>query len=62
MLKYNKWSFIPSLSANGAYNLNYLNNNFGKLYNQSFPNSYAGLTLSFPIFQGGKRKYNITAG
>lgn len=58
-LSYNKWSYIPSLSANGAYNLNYLNNDFGKLYNQSFPNSYAGLTLAFPIFQGGKRKYNI---
>jgi len=58
-LKYNKWSYIPSLSANGAYNFNYLNNDFGKLYNQSFPNSYAGLTLSFPIFQGGKRKYEI---
>lgn len=58
-LKYNKWGFIPSLSANGAYNLNYLNNNFSKLYSQSFPNSYAGLTLSFPLFQGGKRKYNI---
>lgn len=58
-VKYNKWDFIPSISANGAYNLNYLSNDFGKLYNQSFPNSYAGLTLAFPIFQGGKRKYNI---
>jgi outer membrane protein TolC len=58
-VKYNKWSFIPSLSANGAYNLNYLNNEFGKLYNTSYPNSYAGLTLAFPIFQGGKRKYDI---
>jgi outer membrane protein TolC len=58
-LSYNKWSFIPTLSANGAYNLNYLNNDFSKLYNTSFPNSYAGLTLAFPIFQGGKRKYNI---
>lgn len=58
-VQYNKWSFIPSLSANGAYNLNYLNNSFSKLYSQSFPNSYAGLTLSFPIFEGGKRKYNI---
>jgi outer membrane protein TolC len=58
-VKYNKWDFFPSVSANGAYNLNYLNNEFGKLYNQSFPNSYAGLTLAFPIFQGGKRKYNI---
>lgn len=58
-LKYNKWSFIPTVSANGAYNLNYLNNQFSKLYNQSFPNSYVGLTLGFPIFQGGKRKFNI---
>ena len=58
-VRYNRWSYIPSLSANGAYNLNFLNNDFGKLYNQSFPNSYAGLTLSFPIFQGGKRKYEI---
>jgi outer membrane protein TolC len=58
-LKYNKWSYIPSLSANGAYNLNYQNNAFSKLYNMSFPNSYAGITLSFPIFQGGKRKFNI---
>ncbi|HSY60345.1 MAG TPA: TolC family protein [Cytophaga sp.] len=56
-VKYNKWSYLPSISANGAYNFNYLNNDFGKLYNQSFPNSYAGLTLAFPIFQGGKRKY-----
>jgi outer membrane protein len=58
-LKYNKWSYIPSISANGAYNLNYLNNTFGKLYSQSFPASFAGITLSFPIFQGGKRKYDI---
>jgi outer membrane protein len=57
-VSYNKWSYIPSLSANGAYNLNYQNNNYGKLYSQSFPNSYVGLTLSFPIFQGGKRKFN----
>ncbi|MFC0775562.1 TolC family protein [Terrimonas alba] len=58
-VKYNKWSFIPTVSANGGYNLNYLNNNFGKLYSQSFPNSFAGITLGFPIFQGGKRKYEI---
>jgi outer membrane protein TolC len=58
-VQYNKWSYIPTLSANGAYNLNYQNNQFGKLYSQSFPQSYAGLTLSFPIFQGGKRKWEI---
>ncbi len=58
-VQYNKWSYLPSLSANGAYILNYLDNDFNKLYNQTFPNSYAGLTLAFPIFQGGKRKYNL---
>ncbi|MEP6846487.1 MAG: TolC family protein, partial [Panacibacter sp.] len=58
-LKYNRWSYIPSLSAFGAYNINYLNNSFSKLYSNSFPNSYAGLSLSFPIFQGFKRTANI---
>lgn len=60
-LKYTKWSFLPSLSANGAYNFNYLNNEFSKLYNVNYPNSFAALTLAFPIFQGGKRKADIQA-
>ncbi|MET0466096.1 MAG: TolC family protein [Chitinophagaceae bacterium] len=58
-LKYNKWSFIPTLSANGAYNFNYLNDQFSKLYSTSYPASWVGITLGLPIFQGGKRKYNI---
>ena len=58
-IKYNKWAYLPVVSANGAYNLNFQNNNFGKLYNTNYPNSYAALTLGFPIFQGGKRKLNI---
>lgn len=58
-IAYNKWSYIPSVSANGAYILNFQNDKFGKLYNEGFPNSYAGITLGFPIFQGGKRKNNI---
>jgi outer membrane protein TolC len=60
-LKYMRWSYLPSLSANGAYNLNYLNNQFSKLYNINYPNSFAALTLNFPIFQGGKRKADIQA-
>jgi outer membrane protein TolC len=58
-LKYNKWSFLPSVSLIGAYNLNFQDNSFAKLYGTSFPNSYAGINLSVPIFQGGKRKYDI---
>lgn len=58
-VKYNKWSFLPSVAANGAYNLNFQNDEFSKLYNRNYPYSFAGLTVSVPIFQGGKRKYNI---
>jgi outer membrane protein len=58
-VKYEKWSYIPSLSAFGSYNLAYLNSQFSNLYSTTFPNSYAGLTLAFPIFQGGKRTQDI---
>ncbi len=58
-LQYYKWSFLPTLSAFGNYNLNFLNDKFSKLYSQSYPNSYAGLLLSVPIFQGGKRLQEI---
>jgi outer membrane protein TolC len=58
-LDYNRWSFLPVVSAFGNYNLYYYNNNFSKLYSQDFPNSYAGLQLSFPIFQGGRRIHDI---
>jgi outer membrane protein TolC len=58
-LKYYKWGFLPSVSAFGAYNLNYFNDRFSKLYNNNYPNSYAGLSLSFPIFQGTKRTQEV---
>jgi len=54
-VRYSNWAFLPSLSAFGAYNLNYQNNSFGELYKQEFPYSYVGLTLALPVFQGGKR-------
>ena len=56
-LQYYKWNYLPAVSAFGNYNFNFLNNDFGKLYNQDFPNSFMGLKLSFPIFQGNKRVY-----
>ena len=56
---YHRWAFFPTLSANGAYNLNYQNDKFSKLYGNNFPNSFAALTLSVPLFQGGKRTANI---
>jgi outer membrane protein TolC len=38
-----------------------LNNSFSDLYSKNYPNSFAALTLSLPIFQGGKRKANINS-
>jgi outer membrane protein len=58
-VKYNQWSYIPTLSAVGYYNLVYQNDEFSKLYSQSFPNSYIGLQFAWPLFQGGKRMWNI---
>jgi outer membrane protein TolC len=56
---YQRNAFLPNVSATAVYNLNYLNNSFGKLYSANYPNSFVGLTAGIPIFQGGKRKANI---
>jgi outer membrane protein TolC len=56
---YNRWSYLPTVSANGAYNFNYQNDQFSKLYHVNYPNSFAALSLAVPIFQGGKRKANL---
>jgi outer membrane protein TolC len=58
-VKYNQWSYIPTFSAFGYYNLVYQSDAFGKLYNHTFPNSYIGVQLAWPLFQGGKRIWNI---
>jgi outer membrane protein len=58
-VKYSYWAFLPSINAFGAYNLNYQNNDFSELYAKEFPYSYVGATLTFPIFQGGKRTTKI---
>ena len=60
-LQYNKMSFLPTVALNGAYNLNYQNNAFSDLYGNNFPNSFAALTLTLPLYQGGKRKANINS-
>jgi len=60
-VSYNKMSYLPTIAANGAYNLNYQNNRFGDLYFNNYPNSFAAVTLTLPLFQGGKRKYNINS-
>jgi outer membrane protein len=58
-VQYNKWAYIPTVTAGAGYNFNYLSPEFSKLYTNNFPSSYAGVTVSFPIFQGTKRTQNI---
>jgi outer membrane protein len=58
-VKYEKWSYIPTVSASAGYSLNYYNTRFGNLYSNNLPESFAGLVVSVPIFQGTKRTQNI---
>lgn len=58
-VKYNKWSYLPTVSAFGNYNPTFQNEQFFNLYNNVYPTSNIGLQLAIPIFQGGKRIYNI---
>lgn len=56
---FNRWSFLPTVSAVGNYNLLYFNNEFSNLYNQSYPTSSVGLQVSLPLFQGTRRTQNL---
>jgi len=56
---YYKWQFIPTVQAYGNYNLNYLNNDFSKLYQDNYPNSFAGIRVGVPLFQGFRRIQNM---
>jgi outer membrane protein TolC len=58
-LKYYKWGYLPSVSAFGAYELNYYSNQFSNLFNNNYPNSYGGISVAFPIFQGTKRTQEV---
>ena len=58
-VRYYQWSYVPSVSAFGNYNIGYLNDEFFKTYTNSFPNSNAGITLAMPIFQGKKRIHQV---
>lgn len=56
---YNKLAFLPTLSGFINYNWNYMNQEFGNLYDTSYPSSVGGLTLRIPVFQGTRRIQEI---
>lgn len=57
--QYNKWTFLPTLSAFYNYAWDFRDNRFSDLYNRDFPRSVFGLNLNVPIFQGTKRLQEI---
>ncbi|WP_425638233.1 TolC family protein [Algoriphagus yeomjeoni] len=58
---YEKWNYLPEMSAYYRYNWNYFNNTFSELYRAAFPVSSVGINLAIPIFQGGKRVHRVKA-
>ena len=54
-VRYNRWAYLPTVSAFGNYNFLYQNNAIGQLFSAVFPNSVIGLSVALPIFQGGRR-------
>jgi len=59
MVNYQRLQFLPSVSAFANYNLVYQNDDFEALYDRDFPNSAAGLRLTLPIFEGGRRLHQL---
>ncbi|PZX46528.1 TolC family protein [Algoriphagus chordae] len=58
---YERWNYLPELSAYYRYNWNYFNSSFTDLYKGAYPISSVGVNLSIPIFQGGKRIHRVKA-
>lgn len=57
--KWARYAYLPSVSANGNYIPTFQNDQLTNLYGATYPTSLIGLSLTIPIFQGGKRAYDI---
>jgi len=58
-IKMQKYAYLPTLAASFSYNLNAMTNDFKFSEYHWTPYSYAGLSLSIPIFSGGKRASDV---
>lgn len=58
-LAFSRRAYLPTLDAFFNYNIIYQTPMAGELFNRGFPNSLAGFRMSLPIFQGGRRNYEI---
>ncbi|MCR5277663.1 MAG: TolC family protein [Bacteroidales bacterium] len=58
-VKMQQYASLPTLSLGFAYSLNAMTNDFKFSEYRWSPYSYVGLSLSIPIFAGGRRNYAI---
>ena len=58
-VRYYQYGFLPTVSAFINYNIVNQSNQFSEVFNNSFPNSLAGLSVGLPIFQGTRRLQNV---
>lgn len=58
-VKLQKFAYIPTLSTNFSYSMNAMTNDFKFREFKWTPYSYVGLSLSIPIFSGGKRYQDV---
>jgi len=54
-----QYAYLPSLAATFSYTMNAMTNDFKFSEYRWTPYSYVGLSLSIPIFSGGKRLQNV---
>jgi outer membrane protein TolC len=59
MINYYRYSFLPTVSGFYNYDVGFYNNSLGSLFSTNYPSSYAGLSISIPIFTGFARLNNL---
>lgn len=57
---YYRYGFLPSLAFQGSFNKYYLGSHVSNVFDNAIPGTYAGLTLTIPIFTGTKRLQNLS--
>ncbi len=60
-VKMQKYAFLPTLAASFSYSFNAMTNDFKFSEYRWTPYSFVGLSLSIPIFSGGKRSSDLRA-
>ena len=58
-VQYYRSQYLPALSAFYNYTYEYENSNFSSLFNQAYPYSYLGASVSIPLFTGLRQHESV---